>query len=107
MTVAVMDIKDLSPEKSSVSILKLTMHKGNCFIGSNRSIYLYIYKLGEMKAKDKLNVLINHVSATVYELLSKTSVYDDAINHITNTYARYIQKKNRKVYKKWLCGSNF
>ena len=65
MTVAVMDIKDLSPEKASVSILKLTMHKGNCFIGSNRSLYSYIYKLGELKAKDKLNVLMNHVSATV------------------------------------------
>ena len=63
-----------------------------------------------MKAKDKLNVLINHVSATVYELLSKTSVYDDAINHITNPYARYILYKRRiekEGYKKWLCGSNF
>ena len=48
----------------------------------------YINKLGEVSADDKLNLLINHVDATVYELFSGEPEYDDAINFLTNTYAR-------------------
>ena len=61
------------------------MRKGSGFIKSNRS---FINKLGELSAEDKLNLLINHVDAAVDELISEAPDYDDAINLLTNTYAR-------------------
>ena len=48
----------------------------------------YINKLGEVSAEDKLNLLINHIDATVYELISEAPDYDDAIKLLTNIYAR-------------------
>ena len=53
-----------------------------------KSFTIYINKLGEVSAEDKLNLLINHVDATVYELILEAPNYDDAINLLTNTYAR-------------------
>ena len=48
----------------------------------------YNNKLGEVTADDKLNLLINHVDATVYKLFAEAPDYDDVINLLTNTYAR-------------------
>ena len=52
-------------------------------------IVYYIYsKLDKLSAEDKLNLFIYHVDATVYDLISETTIYDGAINLLTNTYAR-------------------
>ena len=53
-----------------------------------KTFITYINKLGKVSADDKLNLLINHVDTTVYELFSEAPDYDDAINLLMNTYAR-------------------
>ena len=44
--------------------------------------------MGEVRAKNKLNLFINRVDATIYELISETFVNNGAIYHLANTYAR-------------------
>ena len=81
-----MNIKDLCPKVFSThsetdGVKKQWLHWFKSFT-------TYINKVGEVSAEDKLNLLINHVDATVYKLISETPVYNDGINLLTGTYAR-------------------
>ena len=37
---------------------------------------------------DKLNLLINHVDASVYEIISEGTTYNDAVEMVASTYAK-------------------
>ena len=81
-----MDIKDIRPKIFSTHLE--TDDAKRQWLHWNPSFTIYINKLGKVDAEDKLNLLINHFDATVYELFSEVPDYDDAINLLTNTYAR-------------------
>ena len=104
ITVAVIDIKDLHPKVFSTRP-ETDDAKRQC-LHWIKSLTTYIKKLGEISAKDKLNLFINHVDATVYELFSEAPDYDGTIYLLTNTcalapsliFARYALKTcNQKV----------
>ena len=81
-----MDIKDLRPKVFSNH--SETDNTRRQWLHWFKSFTTFINKLGEVSAEDKLNLLINHVDATVYKLILKAPDYDDAINLLRNTYAR-------------------
>ena len=81
-----MKVKDLRPKAFSTHS-ETDGAKGQ-WLHWIKTFTTFINKLGEVSADDKLNLLINHVDATVYELFSEAPDYDDAINLLTNTYER-------------------
>ena len=42
----------------------------------------------EISDPDKLNLLINHVDASVYELISDVTTYNDTIKSLESTYVK-------------------
>ena len=81
-----MDIKDFCPKVFSTH--PETDDAKRQWLHWFKSFTTYIKKLGEVNGEENRNLLINHVDATVYELISEAPDYDDAINFLTNTYAR-------------------
>ena len=37
---------------------------------------------------DKLNLLVNHIDAAVYEIISKAASFEDAVELLSHTYAK-------------------
>ena len=81
-----MEVKDLCPKVCSTHP-KIDGAKGQ-WLYWIKTFTTYINKLGEISEDDKLNFVINHVDATVYELFSEAPDYNDAIYLLTNTYAQ-------------------
>ena len=73
-----MDIKDLLPKVFSTN--PETDDAKRQWVHWFKLFTTYINKLGEESAEDKLNLLMNHVDATIYELISEAPDYNDAIN---------------------------
>jgi len=48
----------------------------------------YVRRLGEVANADKLSLLVNHVDAVVYELITEATAYDDAGNTLQGVYAK-------------------
>ena len=80
ITVAVLHIKDLHLKVFSTHP-ETNDAKEQWF----KLFIMYINKLGKVSAVDKLNLLVNHIDATVYKLISETPVYNDAINPCTSS----------------------
>ena len=52
-----------------------------------KSFTCYITKYGDISEANKLNLLINHVNAAVYEIISDAASYNDAITQLERVYA--------------------
>ena len=52
-----------------------------------KSFTCYIAKYEDISEADKLNLLINHVNAAVYEIISDAASYNDAITQLERVYA--------------------
>ena len=50
--------------------------------------YTYAAYMQEISDADKLNLLINRVDASVYELISEATAYNDAAEILASTYAK-------------------
>jgi len=74
------------------------------------SFITYVQNLGEVASADKLNLLVNHVDAAVYELFVEASTYDEAIASLKAVYAkpqnyvfaRYLLRSRKQVSEEHL-----
>ena len=53
-----------------------------------RSFTTYLLRLGEVSDADKLTLLVNHVDAVGYELISEATIYDEAVNTLQEVNAK-------------------
>jgi len=71
----------------------------------HKSFTTYVRNLGEVTPVDKLNLLVNHVDAAVYELFVEASTYDEAIASLkalcakpqNSIFARYLLRSRKQV----------
>ena len=54
----------------------------------HKSFTTYVRNLGEVTPADKLNLLVSHVDAAVYELFVEASTYDEAFSSLKALYAK-------------------
>ena len=78
-----MDIKNLCPQiflanPENVDSRKKWPHW-------QKSFTTYTANMPEISDADKLNLLINHINTSVYELISKVTTYNDIIKILENT----------------------
>ena len=81
-----MDVKDLRP-KVFVANPESTEAKRQ-WVHWYKSFTTYLSKIEGVTNEDKLNLLTNHIDASVYELISEATTYEGAVTILANTYAK-------------------
>jgi len=76
-----MDIKDLRPKVFAVD--PHCRDAKRQWLHWHRSFITYVLRLVEVSDADKLTLLINHVDAVVYEVISEATTYDDAVKCVS------------------------
>ena len=81
-----MDIKDLHPKVFAVDPQSSDARKqwSHWF----RSFGCYVQKYENISDEDKRSLLVNHVDALVYEIISEANTYDNAIRKLRDVYAK-------------------
>ena len=80
-----LNIKDLRPKIFDVDPQSSEARKQ--WTHWYKSFTCYIAKYEDILEADKLNLLINHVNAAVYEIISDAANYNDAITQLERVYA--------------------
>ena len=83
-----MDIKNLRPRVFSANPENVDSRKE--WLHWQKTFTTYTENMTEVLHVDaeKLNLLINHVDASVYELISEVTAYNDAIRVLESTYVK-------------------
>ena len=53
-----------------------------------KSFTTYIAQMQNLTEADKLNLLVNHIDAAVYEIISEAASFEDAVELLSHTYAK-------------------
>ena len=78
-----MDIKNLRPPVFSANLENVDSRKK--WLHWQKTLTTYTANMTEISNAEKLNLLINHVDASVYELISEVTTYNDAIKILEST----------------------
>ena len=81
-----MDIKNLRPRVFSANPENVDSRKE--WLNWQKTFITYTANMTELSDVVKLNLLINHVDASVYELISEVTTYNDAIKVLESTYVK-------------------
>ena len=81
-----MDIKNLRPQVFSADPENVDCRKE--WLHWQKMFTTYTANMTEVSDTEKLNLLINHVDASVYELISEVTTYKDAIKVLESTYVK-------------------
>ena len=81
-----MDIKNLRPRVFSVNPENVDFRKE--WLHWQKTFITYTANMTEISDAEKLNLLINHVDASVYELISEVTTYNDAIKVLESSYVK-------------------
>ena len=81
-----MDVKDLRPKVFAADPESSDSKKQ--WLHWRRSFTTYIGQMGELSDENKLNLLINHLDASVFELISEVTTFAGAIDLLAKIYAK-------------------
>ena len=81
-----MDIKALRPR-----VFEADPENGDSkrqWLHWHKSFTTYLAQMQDLTEADKLNLLVNHIDAAVYEIISEASTYREAVEILANTFAK-------------------
>ena len=81
-----MDIKNLPPRVFSANPENVDSRKE--WLHWQKKFTTYTANMTEVSDTEKLNLLINHVDASVHKLISEVTTYNDAIRVLESTYVK-------------------
>ena len=81
-----MDIRNLRPRVFANNPENVDSRKK--WLHWHKSFMTYAAHMQEISDADKLNLLINHVDSSVYELISEAATHNDAVEILASTYAK-------------------